>query len=74
MCGEEDSTKHVFACECGGSESGVSVKDLEEGQKMDKIVKLFKDTENNRREKIIENLEINFDVFRREEAAENGGQ
>ena len=54
LCGEEDSTEHVFACESGGNESGVNVKDLENGLKMDKIVKLFKNTEIVRKEKILE--------------------
>ena len=74
LCGEEDSTEHVFACEHGGNELGVSVKDLEDGQKMDKIVELFKKAETLRRERILESLEINFDVVRREEAVENGGE
>ena len=54
LCGEEDSTEHVFSCEHGGSESGVTVKDLEDGQKMDKIVDLFKKTETCRTEKLLE--------------------
>ena len=70
LCGEEDATEHVFACEYGGRGSGVSVKDLEDGIKMDKIIELFKKTETDRREKLLENLEINFDVLRREEAEE----
>ena len=74
LCGEEDSTEHVFACESGGNESGVSVKDLENGLKMDKIVKLFKNTEIVRKEKILENLEINIEMLTREEAAENSGE
>ena len=50
------------------------MKDLENGLKMDKIIELFKKTETERREKPLENLEINFDVLRREEAVETGGE
>ena len=53
LCGEEDSTEHVFACD-GGLGLGVSVKDLEDGMKMDKIIELFKKTETKRREKLLE--------------------
>ena len=74
LCGEEDSTEHVFWCEHGGSESGVTVKDLEDGQKMDKIVDLFKKTETCRKNKLLENVMINFDVLRREEAVLNGDE
>ena len=64
LCGDEDTTEHVFVC---SERSGVSVKDLENGEKMDKIVELFKVTEVNRREKLVENIVVNFDVLRREE-------
>ena len=69
MCGEEDSTEHVFWCIHGGIGSGATIKDLELGENMAKIVELFKLTESNRREKILENLRIDFDALRREEAA-----
>ena len=62
----------VFACEYGVRGSGVN--DLEDGLKMDKIIELFKKTETKRREKLLENLEINFDVLRREEAVEIDGE
>ena len=62
LCGEKDSTEHVFSCENRGRGYGVCVKDLDDGQKMDKIVNLFKNTETFRREKILENIETNFDV------------
>ena len=70
LCGEEDTTEHIFECEHGGRDSGVSVKDLEMGENMDKVVELFKVTETKRRELLIENIQINFDVLRREEEAE----
>ena len=66
----EDATEHVFACEYGGRGSGVSVKDLEDGVRMDEIIELFNKTETDRREKLLENIGINFDVLRREEAVE----
>ena len=50
------------------------MNDLEDGLKMDKIIELFKKTETKRREKLLENLEINFDVLRREEAVEIDGE
>ena len=37
---------------------------------MDKIVELFKVTETTRREQLVECVQINFDVLRREEEAE----
>ena len=67
MCGEEDTTEHVFSCEYGNRRADVCVKDLENGQKMDKIVQLFKETEDCRRKKLLENIDVNFDVLRREE-------
>ena len=70
LCGEEDTTEHVFECEHGGRDSGVSVKDMEMGENMDKVVELFKVTETKRRELLLENIPINFDVLRREEEAE----
>ena len=69
LCGEEDSTEHVFGCNYGEG-LGVSIMDLETGENMGKIVELFRVTETNRREKLLENIEINFDVLRREEEAE----
>ena len=54
LCGEEDSTEHVFGCNYGGG-SGVSIIDLETGENMDKIIELFRVTETNRREKLLEN-------------------
>ena len=68
LCGDEDSTEHVFGCSYGGRESGVNVKDLENGEKMGAIVELFKVTEINRREKLLQNIQTNFDILRREEA------
>lgn len=50
------------------------MKDLENELKMDKIVELFKNTEIVRKEKILENLEINIEMLTREEAGENSGE
>ena len=66
LCGEIDSTEHVFACKHGGNDSGVNVKDLENGRRMKAVVELFKQTEEKRREHLMDNIQINFDVLRRE--------
>ena len=66
LCGEMDSTEHVFACTEIENEEMVSVKNLEEGERMVEIVELFKRTEQKRREWLIDNIETNFDALRRE--------
>ena len=66
LCGELDSTKHVFVCEEIENEEMVSVKNLEEGERMVEIVELFTRTEKKRREWLIDNIETNFDALRRE--------
>ena len=66
LCGEMDSTEHVFACAEIENEEMVSVKNLEEGERMVEIVELFKCTEQKRREWLIDNIETNFDALRRE--------
>ena len=48
LCGEMDSTEHVFACEEIENEERVSVKNLEEGERMVEIVELFTRTEKKR--------------------------
>ena len=65
LCGKEDTTEHVFACSGGGQhdagEEGrsVTVKDLEEGQSMERIITLFKRTKERRKEELLEDIAIN---------------
>ena len=67
LCGEEDTTEHVFACNGGeqndaGEESKsvtVTVKDLENGQSMRRIIELFRRTEEKRKEELLEDIVIN---------------
>jgi hypothetical protein len=66
LCGEEDTTEHVFGCKEVENEMRVSVRDLEDAVNMKKIVELFEETEKRRREHWLENIEIKFDVLRRE--------
>ena len=66
LCGEDDTTEHVFFCNGMKNEAKVNVCDLENGEKMAEIVKLFDETEKKRREHWLENIVIKFDVLRRE--------
>ena len=66
LCGEEDITEHVFWCEAVPNNQNVNVADLEKGEKMEEIVKLFEETQERRREHWLENIEEKFDLWRRE--------
>ena len=67
LCGnEQDTTEHVFDCEGSPNLTNVTIKDLEEGQRMKEIVDLFQRNEAKRREQLVGNIMTNFDVFRRE--------
>ena len=65
LCGLEDTTEHVFACQDGSCiEDGhedeiVMVKDLESGKSMRSIVKLFQRTEEKRKTELMEDIIIN---------------
>ena len=65
LCGEEDTTEHVFACSDGrqfhaGEEGGaVTVKDLGNGESMGRIIELFRRTEEKRKEELMEDIVIN---------------
>ena len=48
LCGEEDSTEHIFSCDFASRGLSVSVK--KGGQRIDKVLQLFKETEERRRE------------------------
>ena len=66
MCGEADTTEHVFHCGGVRNEEKVTVKDLEKGERMKDIVKLFKRSEEKRREKLVNDITTNFEIFQRE--------
>ena len=67
LCGNDgDTTEHVFRCETVENNSSVTICDLENGEKMKEIVELFNRNEEARRDKMKEELWINFDVLRRE--------
>ena len=66
LCGEHDTTEHVFVCRGSVNNTGVTVKDLEEGRRMKEIVELFKRNEQARREHLEGEIRVKFDVLRRE--------
>ena len=66
LCGEADTTEHVFNCEGSRNISGVTVKNLEEGSRMQEIVEMFERNEKKRRELLIENINMNFMMMHRE--------
>ena len=66
LCGEHDTTEHVFVCGGSVNETGVTVKDLEEGQRMKEIVELFAKNEQKRRQQLEGEIMVRFDVLRRE--------
>ena len=55
----EDTTEHVFNCEATENRMGVTVKDLENGEKMADIVKLFKTSEEKRRMWLLDGIQLN---------------
>ena len=64
--GEVDTTEHVFECPGTINEAGVTVKNLEDGERMKEIVELFRRTEENRRKWLMNEIHVNFDGLRRE--------
>ena len=52
LCGQDDSTEHIFVCPSQEKNTKVSIKNLEEGTKMKEIVSLFKTTEERRKKKM----------------------
>ena len=66
LCGEHDTTEHFFVCGGSVNETGVTVKDLEEGQRMKEIVELFAKNEQKRRQQLEGEIMVRFDVLRRE--------
>ena len=67
LCGNGgDTTEHVFACAAVDNPGNVTVFDLENGVKMKEIVELFNRNEAARRNRLRDELELNFDILRRE--------
>ena len=67
LCGNGgDTTEHVFACAAVDNPGNVTVLDLENGVKMKEIVELFNRSEAARRNRLRDELELNFDILRRE--------
>ena len=63
-CEELDTTEHVFNCNSIYNEKLVTVKDLEEGEKLMDIVQLFKLAEENRRKWMLDDINENLDAMR----------
>ena len=61
VCGEEDTTEHVF--ECGTTTETVTLKNLEEGRAMADIVRHFRETEEIRKEIITTEIQIKMNVL-----------
>ena len=55
----EDTTEHVFNCEATENNIAVTVKDLENGEKMESVVELFRTSEENRRKWMLEEIHSN---------------
>ena len=67
LCGKGgDTTEHVFACDEVENPEMVTVSDLENGAKMKEIVELFRRCEEERRRRYTDELQLNFDILRRE--------
>ena len=52
---EEDTTEHVFCCEEMG-DTKVTIKNLEDGEKMAEVVELFKNNEEKRRNMLTDEI------------------
>ena len=61
VCGEEDTTEHVF--ECGTTTETVTLKNLEEGRAMADIVRHFRETEEIGKEIITTEIQIKMNVL-----------
>ena len=61
LCEQEiDTTEHVFSCEEMMEENtGLNVKHLENGEKMEEIVKLFRNNEEKRKTLLVEEAQLN---------------
>jgi hypothetical protein len=67
LCGHEnDTTEHAFECR-ERNNMEVTIEDLKQGKKMDEIVKMCEDLENQRKDLLIDSIITNFNVILREE-------
>ena len=66
LCGHEDNTEHVLNCASVNSGGNVTTTNLELGDSMKDIVDHFNETEKMRREVMVDNVLVNFDVLRRD--------
>jgi hypothetical protein len=58
---EKDTTEHVFVCEEMEREDwDINVRNLEKGEKMEEIVKLFRNNEEKRKTLLLEEAELHF--------------
>ena len=67
---KNDTTEHAFECTRRCNKE-VTVRDLQEGDKMEEIVDMFLDLEKQKRAHLIDEIVTNFNVLQREEWAEN---
>ena len=71
LCGNKnDTTEHAFDCPSRINKHLV-ISDLQEGNKMDEIVELFLNIENQKRSVLIADIITNFEVIQREVWIEN---
>ena len=62
---EVDTTEHVLRCGIA-EERQVTIKDLEEGKSMAEIVRVFRRTEEKRKELLANKIKINMELLHRE--------
>ena len=62
---EVDTTEHVLRCGIA-EERQVTIKDLEEGKSMAEIVRVFRRTEEKRKELLANRIKINMELLHRE--------
>ena len=63
LCKGLDNTEHVFQCQGNVNNESVTVEDLRNGDKMDKIVELVDRAEKERRNKTLENFFCQLDLM-----------
>ena len=60
LCADgEDTTEHVFSCKATENKMAVTVKDLENGERMESIVELFGTSEEKRRKWLLDEIQTN---------------
>ena len=67
LCSEhEDNTEHVLECKELPNTEMVTIKDLEDGSNMKSIVNLFRRTEEKRRNTLIDDITLKFNIIHSE--------